>query len=628
MLTVCLTASLLAGLPLPHAIGQNELGDGTALDRNPQIGSGGINPLRRGQDYSLGNDIITGNVTGAGFFRDDVGYGAPGEFMDELGSDDLFRFRARSAPTLDPYQPTSTRRQFEPRAVYRSFASPDAGRFLPTPGRRIVRPNASGLYRGYDVTRGVGVPAVGLTSPVAQTVSLMPQGNGRMLEISASPLLGIRQHLHGLSARPGPPQTRRDKDESDDDGDSDANENPLVERFDSRIKLTEPIAAAAKMLDPSIEMGWQLDNRLYPQRLLDPNFTVKAKLERIEQKLFGPLAQALGETDDDVYMDQLKQVNERYRGLLLPGEESDPTDSGETTQPSDVEPSPWPILFEPPSDDLLRDAAAKRADAFEKALGIKPEPNLSDLETLLDPVAGSPSDEADGQDKDQIVVPEPDTTIGARFDPMQLLNAEDRRELERLLSALAHDRPGLKTLAGERATRINSKLRKGESLLAAGRYFDAEYTYRQVLIAKPRHPMARVGIIHSQLGAGMIRSAAFNLRTLFEQHPEMIVTRYQPNLLPAESRLKWARTEIEKTIKGSRQAQPAIVLAYLGHQVGQRQLVVYGLDLAQARSPLDPLIVLLRRIWLDEQSAISARRDANDEPAAHDSAGQSPETNK
>ena len=634
ILTICLAAVLLVGLPLPNAGGQNALGDGTALDSNLQVGSGGVNPLRPERDYSLGNDIITGNVTGAAFFREDVGYGAPGEFMGELGSDDLFRFRARSTPMANPYQRNLSGQSYGPSSVYRSFASPNAGRFLPPTGRRMVRPNAFGLYRGYDITRGVGVPVVGITSPVAQTISLLSLAQGRMLEVFASPLLGIRQNMHDLSTRPSllnaaspdGARTRADIDKSDD-GDSNADENPLVEQLDSQVKGTEPTSVGAKMFHSSIELGWQLDNRLRPQRLLDSELTAKDKLERIERKLFDPLAQQLDESADDVYMDLLQLINDRYKGLL--DEESGLTDSDAAAQSPDTEPSPLssPILLNPPTDDQLHDAAAKRTDAFESALGIKPEWNLNDLETLLDPEAGSLLEESGGQDEAQSTAPEPDTTLGARFDPMQLLDVEDRRKLKRILSAINHDQSGLKTLAGERATHINSKLRKGELLLVAKRYFDAEHAYRQVLIAQPRHPMARVGVIHSQLGAGMIRSAAFNLRTLFEQHPEMIATRYQSNLLPAGSRLKRVRADIEKMIKRSHKAQPAIVLAYLGYQVGQRQLVVYGLDLAQARSPLDPLIVLLRRIWLDEQSAIPARSDANDEPSSSDSAGQSPETN-
>ena len=48
-------------------------------------------------------------------------------------------------------------------------------------------------------------------------------------------------------------------------------------------------------------------------------------------------------------------------------------------------------------------------------------------------------------------------------------------------------------------------------------------------------------------------------------------------------------------------AEPGLMMAYLGYQVGSRQLIRYGLAVGEARAPKDPLFPLLRRIWLDEQ---------------------------
>ena len=170
-----------------------------------------------------------------------------------------------------------------------------------------------------------------------------------------------------------------------------------------------------------------------------------------------------------------------------------------------------------------------------------------------------------------------------------------------MIKTLDYELPSLETLAGQQKTRINRLMREAETHLINGRHFDAEENYQLVLIGMPRHPMARVGVIHAQLGAGMIRSAAVNLRVLFEQHPEMIATRYKENLLPRPERLQWVRREIEKVVRRSRQAETALLLAYLGYQTRQDDLAAYGLDLAQTRSPLDPLNILLRRIWLDQK---------------------------
>ena len=43
------------------------------------------------------------------------------------------------------------------------------------------------------------------------------------------------------------------------------------------------------------------------------------------------------------------------------------------------------------------------------------------------------------------------------------------------------------------------------------------------------------------------------------------------------------------------------MMAYLGYQVDSRQLIRYGLAVAESRAPKDPLRPLLRRIWLTDQ---------------------------
>ena len=88
---------------VPRAVwGQNALGDGRRLDANLQRGSGGRNAVGQTPNFSARNDAITGNVTGLGYFRDDVGYGASGAFGGSLGDDDLFLQGFFQSPDLVP----------------------------------------------------------------------------------------------------------------------------------------------------------------------------------------------------------------------------------------------------------------------------------------------------------------------------------------------------------------------------------------------------------------------------------------------------------------------------------------------------------------------------------------------
>lgn len=82
----------------PEAMGQNALGDGTALDANPRVGSDGKNRRTNVfmQDMALRNAIVTGNAAGGKSFRGNLGYEAASDFRGQLGSDDIFEFQRDS----------------------------------------------------------------------------------------------------------------------------------------------------------------------------------------------------------------------------------------------------------------------------------------------------------------------------------------------------------------------------------------------------------------------------------------------------------------------------------------------------------------------------------------------------
>jgi hypothetical protein len=144
--------------------------------------------------------------------------------------------------------------------------------------------------------------------------------------------------------------------------------------------------------------------------------------------------------------------------------------------------------------------------------------------------------------------------------------------------------------------------------MAAGKYFSAEQRYRSALSLNPNTPLAQVGLLHAQLGAGLTRSASLNLRQLLEEHPELIATRYDAKLLPSAERIKAAQSEIDSLITTTARPEPAILLAYLGYQFSTPTLVQYGLNIAQTRAPNDPLIPLLQRLWHASGAAAEPRK--------------------
>ena len=154
---------------------------------------------------------------------------------------------------------------------------------------------------------------------------------------------------------------------------------------------------------------------------------------------------------------------------------------------------------------------------------------------------------------------------------------------------------------------INKLLREAEANIAAGRYFDAEKNYQHALQLNPNQPLTRVGLIHAQFGAGLYRTAALNLRSLFESHPELIVVRYESNLLPGTDRLEMAKIELERILDMANRPDTAFLLAYLGYQTGDAALTAHALDLAEAntKNANDPFVLVLRRIWLEQSQTTS-----------------------
>lgn len=135
-------------------------------------------------------------------------------------------------------------------------------------------------------------------------------------------------------------------------------------------------------------------------------------------------------------------------------------------------------------------------------------------------------------------------------------------------------------------------MKSGQRLLSSERYFDAEERFTQALTIRPGDVDAQVARVHAQLGAGMFLSAAVNLRTLFLEHPELVSVRYDAALLPSPrrigetvSRLREALPEARRddpTLRALRQARAAgLLMAYLGYQTGDMNLLNEGLDAAR-----------------------------------------------
>lgn len=147
-------------------------------------------------------------------------------------------------------------------------------------------------------------------------------------------------------------------------------------------------------------------------------------------------------------------------------------------------------------------------------------------------------------------------------------------------------------------------LRDAQRHLTEGRYFDAEARFTAALGLLPADPIALAGRVHAQAGAGMLTSAATNLRSLMAEHPELASTRYTEELMPKRERLEQIVELIDQRA-GVMEAQLADLLllrAYLGYHLNDRGVVDGSFArLAQLRDdleqPRDPVDQFTREIW-------------------------------
>jgi hypothetical protein len=564
LLTALAVAVPCASIP---AFAQQQVQLQRPLDANPQMGSGGLNPAQVEPDYAARNNIITGNVTGLGYFHGRVGYTAPGEFRGNTG-DDLFRFRAQSwSPNL-PGQGLMGAQSlpggaYAPASIYTYSAPTTAGQVVQYVGMNLpyIQP-PDGSYRSYfSLPSTLASPSRLDAERVAVTLGAVQQ-DGRVLEINASPLMGVymappQRYGAGQSQPIG--STR----DATDPATGSASEAAIQPAEVSGSRATaEVLRGGGAMVAPTMVLGAQLQSRVLSERVGEAPTTLDERVAQIRASMFSPLA-ASYTPGEDAYLDLLAQV--RRNQDVAAGRE--PRDDAEQPVKPEPERASRSVLREPTPEEQQRARLAK-LNADRALRGLPP------IESPATQPAPAP--------------------------------AEDRRrpaakdEAEKLLESLEDGSPRLKTLAGTRDDRFNAMMRRAESDLAAGRYFDAEERYRQAVQTLPNNPLGAVGVVHAQLGSGLVRSAAFNLRSLFERHPEVIGVRYEANLLPPPQRLEWVRTQCEQMLRNSMRQEPALMLAYLGFQTNSPGLTRYGLDLADARQPGDPLVVVLRRVWLGE----------------------------
>ena len=543
--------------------GGDALGSGNFLDANTQVGRGLRNGAGSGPtnfDFRARNYIVTDSVAGGRGFRGDVGYMASGDFTGRLSGDDSRSFRSNSALSdllyisspqrLDAYNIAQGSGVFEFRRDFTTL--PELTNIyqvqkLDDAKIRLDRSNQA-------LTSG----SLYATSVAPNNVGIVDMGE-QQRRVTASPLEGIGTRKIGNDPFRGMSfyerATMREALGRDEANFEDFTPSPFTSEIDqARMNSTaeddleqpkEQLTAKVTGAGPTTEEYRQIMDRVlenYSNRT-DVRFDVPSRSERIQEA-----GRELGRLE--------AQIN----GVMI----SDPFTRAENRNVRNTNESYTGVPGSRTMDSEGTD---------------EDEENLQDMLSDEEPSSKEESASSDSPEKSSGL------SIGQ-------------------MAEILRHRTQITELSGLDKARLNRALNDGEKALAEGRFFKAERRFEQAMAINPGNPLIEMARGNAQIGAGLYLSASLTLRRVFVDHPEIIDARFRPGLLPNRTRLEFAVMAIRKRLdKGQDTEGYGMILAYIGHQLGQNEMVAEGLKYVSGSVRWDDFGALLKGIWLaDEQS--------------------------
>ena len=278
------------------------------------------------------------------------------------------------------------------------------------------------------------------------------------------------------------------------------------------------------------------------------------------------------------------------------------------------------------SDATMNDLLEEIADRYKQEQGTASTADLAQLQrdyrnVLHEVVSGYGMQEANmGLDpSSRAGIPNPDSTsneedLELTQDPPTLpefgTNPEQTAEtppdatlmpLEEFGLILRHGQK-VDALADDDQSRLSELIYAGQDKLASGEYYWAERRFNRALRFIPGHPLATAGLAHAQLGEGLYLSASMTLQSLLGFQPEMIDVIYDDALLPLPKDMARAISILNQRLsQDADRARYAFLLAYIGHQMNNAELVQQGLREMRVEDGDTAFIRLLESIWLDQQ---------------------------
>lgn len=621
------------------------------LDNNLQQSSGGVNQQSKQIDYNARNALIYGNVSGGKGFRGNVGSSAPGDFRGKTGSDDLYRFRANSTPSI------SGQGIIRSQAVQRSSHSAILGNIRSNNLVDGTAIPASGVpvdaYRtGMANTTGqiIHTPEYGASQ--AGTLGIQGDLSGRSLGVGATSSMGL-----GVAGTPTATSAFNNSPSSTTTnligtlfsnqpirstlGSGVSATNNSLWRTDPEKNLAYPQSTAPaveQILQPAQQSP---SNLLIAQPANQPAMSMEAKAAQLQAQQIKLEASMSSNIGEDIYMKlQQAQINrERVaQGLEPKNFGADPANQlvvdptaktlllsdqtlfnsltgsqMDTNLPGNSGSGLSPVQrattdLNVPSQSFMSSAGSTYSQ--EKSQSLTPEQKaliqqqrkdsmlqsrgVIDSNTILEQTIGMPLPSQDVQ-----IQAKP---TGGLFEEIFPQNNTDAASANLLNSmGVAPQTFGAQTPAAlHRQWMTNRSMQKATEALKSGRYFNAERQFNIALLTNPQSFEASVGLLSSQLGAGMVRVTVMNLRKHLQKFPQRIGYKLDKSFLPPAKRLAWIKVQADNLMKQYGNYDAALLLAYVGYQTSDKQMLQYGLGLAQKHLSGDKLVADLSRAWLGQ----------------------------
>jgi tetratricopeptide (TPR) repeat protein len=507
-------AGLSSSATAQHRVPQ----EGDALDASNRVGSGGSNRAPAGSSvndrYRLGNNIVTGNVTGGRAFRGPVPYGSTADFRDFTGEQPSSRFTGIStgvsggqvinnAQYMRPYygsgQVVNPPRDFVRLPgtggyVPQEALAPIEGRLDATPSARWsgnatrldprIETNLTTVQPPADIgplfTLPAGQSGLGLDggrplSPYTQLsrdVRLEPFTSGWVGDLRS-------EILRDAQGNPlSPEQLEQLTSDAEDGG------GRLV---DSAAPGAQPVEGAAGTMQEQMDAAIRRNSAL---RLADP-------------------------AEQSSQYAQLLERLDRFRRL--------------------------------PTPDPLRPLGGDERPEGEPEPGVQPgaEPGAQPGQPQ-----GQPQGEPEGVPGLPSFIPPPRTPIegGLGAEPVVL------RTLSQGVTS-----PTLARLYDQ-----------AEQLMDEGRYVSAIARYDVAERFVPNQPLTILGRSMAELGAGYFRRSAESLRAGFTQNPELLMARLDLVEFIGAARLAEIDQGLRERLEADADPDSAFLLGFLAYHAGDR----------------------------------------------------------